>query len=309
MAETSTPWNDAVMYEAEWRAYMQGAFGEGGIVNDYSGGALRTTASGGGTQLTVTPGQALICGVIYTNTAGKTLDLASFGTAPSSSQGRIDLVILRYTFATRDVSITVKAGSPSANPTEPTLTRVAGGVWEMRLARIERNGNTAVTQAMVTHQRTWVSPAGSASAVPDLAAWPVGSRVLTPAGELYRDPTGWSNLDQPNWSTLTLNSDLQGYTVSAQYRIVRGYVELRGGIQRVDEGVQIASANTPKTLFILPAGARPGRTYRYAMATTFSGAAATSRLTLDDTGRGEFVAPVDGTIWCTLDGISFQQVN
>lgn len=312
MAEQSTPWNTPTdFYEAEWRQYFTGALGEGGIVNDYSGDSLRVTASGSSTQIAVAAGQAISCGMLYTNTGAKTLDLASFGTAPSGSQTRIDLVVLRYVFSTRTVTVTVKAGTPSAlNPTEPSLTRDLTGVWEQRVARIARTSNVPVTQAMITQQRSWLSPSGySSSGPPALAAWPYASIVRTPDGELFRGADKWINRDQPDWNPLTLNSDLQEYRASPQYRIVRGYVELRGGVQRVNEGVSIASANTPKTLFVLPSGARPGRLYQYSLACTYAGSATVARLVLDDTGRGEFAAPVDGTTWVTLDGIKFQQVN
>lgn len=314
MAETSAPWAtpSANMGEDGWRDYFTGALGEGGVVNDFNAQSLRVLGGGTTTQITVAPGQAIVQGVLYTNNANLTLDVATVGTTPASGQQRADLVVLRYDPTLKTVRAAVKAGSPTSGSTaaEPTLTRDPAGIWETRLAVIRRTGNVPVTQAMITSQRAWLAPtAHSPDRAPDLSSWPYGTRLITPAGELLRGASSWTNLDQPVWSDLTLVGSLQQYTATPQYRVVRGEVQLRGGIQHATVGQQIVSANQPKTLFILPAGARPGRTLRFPLATTFSGDASTARLTIEDTGRAEMVPPVDGTTWVHVDGISFQAEN
>jgi hypothetical protein len=136
------------------------ALGEGGIVNDLTGGSLTVTASGASTQVNVAAGQALIQGSLYTNSASLSLDVAATGTAPSSAQTRIDLIVLRYDFASRQVNAVVKPGSPaSAGAVEPALTRVANGVRETRLGLVVPN--TIVPETSGISARRPLNGAGS----------------------------------------------------------------------------------------------------------------------------------------------------
>ena len=76
---------------------------------------------------------------------------------------RIDRVVMRLNAddSLRNMELAIIKGTPAATPTAPTLTRVAGGVWELSLAQIAVNANaTEITQANITDERANTSVCG-----------------------------------------------------------------------------------------------------------------------------------------------------
>ena len=76
---------------------------------------------------------------------------------------RIDRVVIRLdaSNATRAITIAVKKGQATSNPTPPTLERVAGGIWELSLSQIAVDaGATEITQADITDEREDTSVCG-----------------------------------------------------------------------------------------------------------------------------------------------------
>lgn len=72
------------------------------------------------------------------------------------SLNRIDRVVLRLdkNVGVRRIDIAVKTGTPAANPTAPTLTRQANGIWELSLAQIYVGADVSeITQADITDER------------------------------------------------------------------------------------------------------------------------------------------------------------
>lgn len=69
---------------------------------------------------------------------------------------RIDRVVMRLNAdrTLRNMELAIVKGTPAATPAPPTLTRVAGGVWELSLAQIYIAANvTEITQANITDER------------------------------------------------------------------------------------------------------------------------------------------------------------
>lgn len=203
MAELNGPWglgandaltSDAQLYQEGWRELFGGILPEG-VVGDPTGQALRVTATGTNTSITVTPGRAVVQGFRYSATTPVSLDLSTAGAAvPGAGQQRVDRIVLRHTPtavpATRRLVAAVVAGSPSVAPAIPPLTRTPGGVWEMEIARIQW-GPGAVTQANITQLQPralvgWAIPA------PQPPQGPVfGQMALRTDGGLYVFDGSW----------------------------------------------------------------------------------------------------------------------
>lgn len=69
---------------------------------------------------------------------------------------RIDRIVMRLNAdrTLRNMELAIVKGTPAATPAPPTLTRVAGGVWELSLAQIYIAANvTDITQANITDER------------------------------------------------------------------------------------------------------------------------------------------------------------
>ena len=106
--------------------------------------------SNNGMSVQVSAGWGFINCRWINNTSSYTLTLD----AADLALNRIDRVVMRLDTANRNITIAVKKGTVAASPTAPELTRVAGGIWELSLAKITVSaGTTAITQAMITDER------------------------------------------------------------------------------------------------------------------------------------------------------------
>jgi len=90
-----------------------------------------------GTQLysiSVAPGMAICKDFIFVNSATRSFSL----TKPSTANVRYDYVVVRIDYASQKIRLAVVEGTETAGtyPTAPTLTQVAGLLWEMPLALI-----------------------------------------------------------------------------------------------------------------------------------------------------------------------------
>ena len=205
----------------------------------------------------------MIQGAHYILDAPLTLDIAAVGSAPASGQTRIDLIVLRYdasqvTPADR-VRLVVVPGTPATSgATQPALTRNPTGVWEHPIAVVTRLGNVAVTNSMITQQRTLSSPVsllGNTSTLPTDA--PDGSVAFRYNDVSVRIISGgvmqWRSITDPPWTNLTMASGYVSGGRTPAYRVLSGHLELRGEVVRSTGGEFTAStwltiASVPSSL-------------------------------------------------------------
>ena len=313
MAYDSLPWgfegqvDPPDMFEDRWRVLWSA--GPNAVVSDFDGTSLQVTAPGTSTEVNVAAGAAVVQGVNYLQDSPETLDVAEFGTAPTSGQTRIDVVILRCDYLDQSVIPTVKAGTPAASgAVPPPLTRDPDGVWEEPLATVTRVGPTAVTGASLTDRRRWAGTTFYSADLP--TPYPLGATAIV-GRDLYlrRIVSGspaWYNLTNPPWQPLTLSGNYQGVGSRApRWRVRGGMVELDGQIQRVG-GVPFVSGTSP-TVFALPAGARDEQmVHRHIIGAGGNPSALLMLETLTN-GAGRFYLPggTPGVTSGLLSGVSF----
>jgi hypothetical protein len=313
MAETSLPWGTngqptpPEMYQDRWRRLMGGLVGDG-VCNDLTENSLRVTATGSSTQIQVAPGEAIVQGAHYLLDATKTLDLAAFGTPPTASQWRYDQVILRYDPVAQSVVATILPGAPAASsPADAALTQSPTGVWEMRLARIERFGNVAVIQDMIIDRRRWCSPVISAhgdTTLPGNA--PIGS-IGVQQRDLFRRATdagtpAWLPILDPDWTTLTLPSGVSQGAPSARWRLFSGLVQMVGSVEK-SSGTWAANATVH--VGTLPTQARPTGDVYMPVSCPGGGASAGRATIRSGTGHIEILIPTSGVSAVSLNGLSW----
>ena len=130
-----------------------------GVFQNLDGGLA--VSAGSGMSVNVATGRAIINWKWVENDDILALTIP----AASSTYGRIDAVVLNYNETYRRVTIIVKAGTASASPTAPSMTR-AGGVYQMALAYVNVPANA--TSVTVTDKRAdstvcgWAAVAQSA---------------------------------------------------------------------------------------------------------------------------------------------------
>ena len=127
----------------------------------------------------------------YSGTSDFTKTIA----ANSSGSTRVDLIVLRLTRSTWDVTVEVRAGTPGAGV--PAAVRDLGttGVYEIELASVTvTNGAALITAGNVTNLGWYLADDGSilatAATLPPVAAVGPGVRAVdTSANTLYRSTT------------------------------------------------------------------------------------------------------------------------
>ena len=141
-------------YSAEdWAKYFA-LFLSDGVY--YSSADKLKAVDNGGMEIKVQKGAGLIGGRMYILDTGKILTLDT----ADGVLNRIDRIVLRCDYTDRLMTVTVKKGSYSANPTAPELTRSAD-TYELALADVYvAAGVTAITAANITDQRLNTSLCG-----------------------------------------------------------------------------------------------------------------------------------------------------
>lgn len=170
MTEISRPWNGTTVGDAgpytdqQWQELYRYIIGLGGNRSNVgvflgSGTApddgLRVTAQGpAAAAVNVNPGSALVHGLAYFSNA---IEQVVVG-VNASGNPRVDTVILRTDYALQESRIAILTGTPAATPVPPTLTQVAGTLWEIPLADIAvANGFTVLAQSTITPRQEWVN--------------------------------------------------------------------------------------------------------------------------------------------------------
>ena len=134
-------------YKAEdWASYFASFIGNGVFPLPSTG--LQVVA-GNGMQVTVKAGKAWINGYFYFNTSNLTIPLDN----ADGVLNRIDRIVVRWDLQDRVISVKVKKGTYSANPSAAAIQRDADA-YELVLADVYVGaGAVSVSQANITDQR------------------------------------------------------------------------------------------------------------------------------------------------------------
>ena len=148
-------------YNAEFFASYFSSFIGNGVYPNPSTGLQVTT--GTNMQTRVRSGKAFINGYFLVNDSDYTLthDVAN------GSLNRIDRVVMRLNYLTRQIEIVIKKGTNASSPSAPTLQRDTS-YYELALADVRINkGVTSITQSNITDRRSNTSLCGYVKGVID----------------------------------------------------------------------------------------------------------------------------------------------
>ena len=127
---------DQSITEPKW-ALLMAILGKGSYDETIAttGGQLAPTVASGTRVVDVDDGDLVAAGVLVQNTTTVTVTLDG----NSGSLDRIDTIVCEINWSgTSSTGASIKAikGTPAANPVPPTLTRTAGTLWQVPIARV-----------------------------------------------------------------------------------------------------------------------------------------------------------------------------
>jgi hypothetical protein len=314
--------------DQDWRDI--GSAWSDGIVNAVSPGGssdFMVAPSTGNRTLVMNLGQIRIRGVHFRPSV-PTLTLTLPDVAEGSS--RADRIIARYDpAAANDDKITflVRSGTAvtTGSPVRPSITRVAGGVWEVPLW-VFTGGNVPAGALPFEDHRIFVTshlhglvPPGQNTTLN--LGFPDGTQYFDlPTGQTWVQtyPGGvatWSNVDDPPWTPLTRGTGLVNPPTSlraAEWRVCRGELQMQGSLQTATTPwvgfVPGGPTLTEKSLGALPASVadRIGFSRFVPIALQGSGPAM-ARGVVTPTGAITFFMPpgIDYATMAAFDGVRF----
>lgn len=117
--------------EATYNAYMKKIMANDGYLVGEGSELAVIQNTPAAMNVVVGTGKAWVQGVLYENTAAKTVTVD----AADATYSRIDRIVVRLTWADDTVEAVYLKGTAAASPAAPTLTQ-SSAVWELSLARI-----------------------------------------------------------------------------------------------------------------------------------------------------------------------------
>lgn len=195
MAESSwpSPSNGRVVDDAGWEKMGIHLGPSGGVYGDFTSPQLIYGDSSGRQVKIAADRYALVRGHIWYS--GSSIVTKSIG-ANSSGSTRIDLVVLRLSRTTWDVTCEVVAGTPGGGAPAPTQNTGTTGTFELPLATVTvANGASSISAANVTYVGPHLNGDGSLL-VPSVAALAyvpsplAGQRATVTGSNIARAYTG-----------------------------------------------------------------------------------------------------------------------
>lgn len=161
MAETSYPYRDQEITDAQYSDFARDYAPSGVIKRTAAGTDLQVTASSTGMEVTVAAGRANLRGHRYRNSAAKKLTIEEKSTYP-----RIDTVVVRSEYGSaKSARLVVKKGAPTVPPTAPVapdIEQSEEGTWEEPLCDVPVSASTVtIAQSTLKDRRTLVTPASA----------------------------------------------------------------------------------------------------------------------------------------------------
>lgn len=214
-----------------------------GVLGDFTSPQLIFGDSSGRQVKVAADRYALVRG--HTWWSGSTIVTKSIG-ANSSGSTRIDLVVLRLSRTTWDVTVEVVAGTPGGGAPSPTQGAGTTGTWELPLATVSvANGAASISAANVTYVAPHLSPDGgglrlateaAAAFIPSpltgMLATVTDGTLLRYGGSSWAQMFAWKDFSPVAYHhNLTTRVAIVGYTVNkARYlqigKMVHAYVDL-----------------------------------------------------------------------------------
>jgi uncharacterized protein (DUF2267 family) len=137
---------DRVYFAEDWARYFADFIGNGIYPKPSNG--LQVLA-GSGMTVKINPGTGFINGYTFWSDTETDLTMAN----ADGTLGRVDRIVLRWSKADRNITISILQGAYGKNPVATTLTRSAD-IWEIALADVAiGKGLTTITQAQITDDR------------------------------------------------------------------------------------------------------------------------------------------------------------
>jgi len=179
MTQTSWPFENADTTETQY-SYLFDRLKSSGVAGFPNDTALQVTAPGGTMTVTTAAGFAIVRGFMYSSDAVVTNTIST-----SSSNPRIDLIILRLDPSANTIVQAVLTGTPAASPSAPALTQTTTGIYEIEIGRVRVPAlATSIASGNVTDTRNCLSHG--------VGIWTTDSRPTSPTlGRL-----GWSTTNQ-----------------------------------------------------------------------------------------------------------------
>jgi hypothetical protein len=198
MTQTSWPFENADTTETQY-SYLFDRLKTSGVAGFPNDTALKVTGDSSGMNAKTAAGFAIVRGFMYYSDAVVTNTISA-----SSSNPRIDLIILRLDPTANTIVQAVLTGTPSSSPTAPALTQTTTGIYEIEIGRVTVPAlATVIAAGNVSDTRNCLSHG--------VGIWTTAQRPSSPTlGRL-----GWS----------TTNSVLELWNGSAWITINPGYFD------------------------------------------------------------------------------------
>ena len=180
MTQTSWPFENVDTTETQY-SYLFDRLKTSGVAGFPTDTALKVTAPGGTMTVNTAAGFAIVRGFMYWSDAVVTNTISA-----SSSNPRIDLIILRLDPVANSIVQAVKTGTPAASPSAPSLYQDATGTYEIEIGRVTVPAlATSIASSNVKDTRNCLSQG--------VGIWTEDSR---PNSANYPGRLGWSTTNQ-----------------------------------------------------------------------------------------------------------------
>ena len=191
MTQSSWPFQDVNTTETQfsrWARHIgQGVNGVPGdnnlrVIGDSSGMQVKVKIAGGNSQ-------AIVRGHMYNSTAEEVLTID-----PSTSNPRVDYVVLNLDPTANSILLQVVKGTPAASPAAPTLTQTDTGIYQFPLAAVTVGANvTTIDASAVSDVRTFIQNVWTTGTRPPVFTGLTGFNVTTGRLEVYNG-SSWSDV-------------------------------------------------------------------------------------------------------------------
>ena len=130
MAQTSWPFENADTTETQF-SQLFNRLKSSGVAGYPAGTDLKVTGDSSGMNVKVAAGFAIVRGFAYNSTATETLTISA-----SSSNPRIDLVVLRLDPSVNTTVLAVLTGTPAVSPVAPLPNQTEAAIYEMPIGQV-----------------------------------------------------------------------------------------------------------------------------------------------------------------------------
>lgn len=209
MTQTSWPFENADTTETQY-SYLFDRLKTSGVAGFPNDTALQVTAPGGSMTVTTAAGFAIVRGFMYYSDAVVTNTISA-----SSSNPRIDLIILRLDPAANTIVQAVLTGTPAVSPSAPALTQTPTGNYEIEIGRVTvpalattiASGNIKDTRNCLSHGvGIWTSDSRPTSPTLGRLGWSTTNQVL----EVWNG-SAWKEAAPNNINASTITSGILPY--------------------------------------------------------------------------------------------------